>query len=1411
MMRRVAACFSALAIVAMPAKAATIFKETGGRVVIEAEHFDTRVNHPTEAGRWLIIPDEIAPPAGTPTFTNARGGQYVSSQPDSAGAGINHNTGAPPIDNPPHIEYKVNITTPGDYQLWLRWGGYDGSSDSMYGSIVELHGSAPAWYRYSRNIGGDFNAQGGWQGIGGADSVSGGPDATDGPAIFSIATAGTYTIRITQREDGSAVDALILQLDTMADPTDPAPAESDLSEGIVAGTPANVAAVPPATATFNSVVKTGAGGTVTYQWQSKAPGATVFTDIAGATSANYTTAATTLAMNGTQYRFKATSGATTVTSGAATLTTDATAPTIAYAFATGTDSVRIGFSEALNSASATTGGNFTLSGGATVTSATLGTDGKTVTLKTSSLTPATSYTLTVNGVKDLAGNTLNNGTQTFVGSTVLRLAKTIENRFWDNFTANNVSALKALATYPGRPDRIQYETMFEYPPEGGGEGGSNYGNRLSGWVTAPETGDYVFFTNSDDPSELWLSTDSDPTNKKLIAIEPTWNNARAWTSLAQRDPDHPQNRSDQYQATQWPTKNVDGGATITLQQGQAYYIEVLHTEGGGGDNVGVNWRLPSAAGADPADGEPPISGELVDQIYQLNGAVVVGTQPQNVNAQANSTATFNVAATTVDNSGVIYIWQKAAPGSQTFENAGVLGTSLTTPLLTTADSGTQYRVLILSPSGAAISQVGTLNVTTDTQAPQVAYFNGMRRYAQVVFNEPIDPVTGAALSSYSIDAGSITAATVSTAPDGRGVVTLDLSGLSNLQSYTVTIKDVKDTVGNTMTQTTRTFTAYDIVSDFNGGVPPPVSTMTGSAKVLPAGGSDGSGVLELTPNLGSLQGTLGIDDVLAGETVDEATKMTARFKLFIGGVNANGSGNPADGFSFNVASDIDATTVNTGEEGTGSGLTIAFDTYDNGGLEAPAIDVKVGGQVIATTVGSAVPVPAKATLNNNQWVDVFIQFVGDATTGIGKVTVIHNNVTYYDQLEVPLGSIPTPRIAIGARTGGEFARHWVDNLNVLYNIDVAVPVPPTITITAPAAGTQITAGGPATITVDVTAPGGLNKVEYFANGQLLGQTTTAPHSLTIPAVPPGYYSVTARVTDNNGVAVTSAPIDVTAHQPAAANADKVLYLHAAAGPNPADIAAINRLFSRGMDVFNMGAINSATTDADDKKLVVISSSVPSGDVASKFTGVAAGVVNWENALEDDLLWTGAPDTERQVTGATQTQVDITAAGAAHPLGAGLPVGPVTITTSAADFSWGKPGPEAVRIATVAADPTRVVIYGYEKGALLIDGTTPAAGRRVNAGLTDNTFVQLNADGLKLFDAAIDWARASGTNPTTPQITAATLSGSNINITWTNGGTLEWTSALLPNNGTVWTSTNDSDGSYSEPVTTAQMKIFRVRK
>ncbi len=50
-----------------------------------------------------------------------------------------------------------------------------------------------------------------------------------------------------------------------------------------------------------------------------------------------------------------------------------------------------------------------------------------------------------------------------------------------------------------------------------------------------------------------------------------------------------------------------------------------------------------------------------------------------------------------------------------------------------------------------------------------------------------------------------------------------------------------------------------------------------------------------------------------------------------------GTATPADGFAFVLGDD--AADGAFGENGAGSGLVVSFDTYDNGGGEAPAIDV----------------------------------------------------------------------------------------------------------------------------------------------------------------------------------------------------------------------------------------------------------------------------------------------------------------------------------------------------------------------------------------------------------------------------------------------------------------------------------------
>jgi uncharacterized repeat protein (TIGR03806 family) len=92
----------------------------------------------------------------------------------------------------------------------------------------------------------------------------------------------------------------------------------------ITAAPQNRTVTEGQTATFNVAAT---GTSLSYQWQSMPPGG-AFANITGATSASYTTPATTVGMSGTQYRVVVSNAAGSVTSTAATLTVNYAAPTI---------------------------------------------------------------------------------------------------------------------------------------------------------------------------------------------------------------------------------------------------------------------------------------------------------------------------------------------------------------------------------------------------------------------------------------------------------------------------------------------------------------------------------------------------------------------------------------------------------------------------------------------------------------------------------------------------------------------------------------------------------------------------------------------------------------------------------------------------------------------------------------------------------------------------------------------------------------------------------------------------------------------------------------------------------------------------------------------------------------------------
>ena len=224
----------------------------------------------------------------------------------------------------------------------------------------------------------------------------------------------------------------------------------------------------------------------------------------------------------------------------------------------------------------------------------------------------------------------------------------------------------------------------------------NYNMELIGYFYPPKTGKIQFAISTDDPGELWVSTDDNPANKVQVATEPTWNNRRAYGTEDRR--------TRVNNGTLPADRLINQSPYINVVAGKPYFIQSIATEGGGGDNSSIAFRYE--ADPDFADNDLPILGKYLSP-FSLPAAPLIFSQPKDTAVYAGSIAVLAVGLDAAPSVTITSTkWQKNGvdvPSS----NSSSLSIKATV-----ADDNAKYKAIITTSAGTLTSTEATLSVAT---------------------------------------------------------------------------------------------------------------------------------------------------------------------------------------------------------------------------------------------------------------------------------------------------------------------------------------------------------------------------------------------------------------------------------------------------------------------------------------------------------------------------------------------------------------------------------------------------------------------------------------------------------------------------------------------------------------------------
>ncbi|RYD20726.1 MAG: hypothetical protein EOP88_13950, partial [Verrucomicrobiaceae bacterium] len=290
---------------------------------------------------------------------------------------------------------------------------------------------------------------------------------------------------------------------------------------------------------------------------------------------------------------------------------------------------------------------------------------------------------------------------------------------WAGISGNAVGDLTSAAVYPASPTStgtLAADSGFVAPTDVT----DNFGERVSGYIVAPEDGRYTFWIASDENSELWLSTDGHPTNRVKIAAV-----------------------SGAVAAQAWDTQAGQKSVPIALLTGKRYYIEALHKDGTGGDHLSVAWQGPSFDRRVITNGylESPLVIPGNPGLKREVWAGIAGTTVSNLTSSAAFTGgrptargvltTFESPANFADNYGERVTGLLVPPESGNYKFW--IASNDTAELWLSTDTNPASRVKIASNTG--VTGVRAWTATASQESGWITLTQGQRYHIEVLHKE----------------------------------------------------------------------------------------------------------------------------------------------------------------------------------------------------------------------------------------------------------------------------------------------------------------------------------------------------------------------------------------------------------------------------------------------------------------------------------------------------------------------------------------------------------------------------------------------------------------------------------------------------------------------------------------------------